>query len=94
MEGMDGVVRRFGGGLRECVLVLGAVAYDRLMEEERAAAESVEMSEGRREQFWRPVRVVTQGGGVVETGYWVRRVYEGTGNAEMDLQLEALSLAI
>ena len=94
LEGMDGVVRRFGGELRECVLVLGAVAYDRLMEEERVVAERVEMHEGRWLQFWRPVRVVLEGGMVVETGYWVRRVFEGTIDAEMDLQLEALSLAI
>ncbi len=94
LEGMDGVVRRFEGELRECVLVLGAVAYDRLMGEERVAAERVEVVEGRWVQFWRPVRVALEEGGVVETGYWVKRVTEGTTDAEMDLQLEALSLAM
>jgi len=86
---MDEVVRGFGGGLGECVLAMGATAFDRIMEEEMAAAGRVESKEGVWLQFWRPVEVIARDDkdGALDTGYWVRRVSPETDSDPMGLSL-------
>ncbi|KAH6838488.1 hypothetical protein B0I37DRAFT_239679 [Chaetomium sp. MPI-CAGE-AT-0009] len=81
LEAMDGVVKEFGSQLGECVLAMGHAAFDRVLGEEIAAAETVEVNQGMWLQFWRPVGAVRRRG-PLDTGYWVRRVcpWEMTGS--------------
>lgn len=89
---MDGVVAGYGGRLGEdCVLTMGVEAFDRVMEGELAGAERVELREGVWLQFWRPVRVARGEGTVVETGYWVRRVFPDERAGPLDSIEAALS---
>jgi hypothetical protein len=90
---MDAVARAFGGRLGECVMAMTHLAFDRIMEEERASAEKVESMAGRWLQFWRPVSVAC-GDEVLETGYWVRRVSrDENAGAQLYYDLGALTLA-
>ncbi|KAK3295357.1 uncharacterized protein B0H64DRAFT_144795 [Chaetomium fimeti] len=73
LEAMDGVVRDFGAQLGECVLAMGHAAFDRVMGEESARAEKVEVNQGMWLQFWRPVGP-SRRRGRLDAGYWVRRV--------------------
>jgi hypothetical protein len=69
------------------------LAFDRIMEEERASAEKVESRAGKWLQFWRPVSVAC-GEEVLESGYWVRRVsHEENAGSQLHYDLGALSLA-
>jgi hypothetical protein len=56
-----------------------------------AGAERVELREGMWLQFWRPVRVARGEGMVVETGYWVRRVFPDERAGPLDSIEAALS---
>ncbi|KAK4143111.1 uncharacterized protein C8A04DRAFT_12616 [Dichotomopilus funicola] len=85
---MDGVVKRYGVQLGECVLMMGEDGFDRVMGGEREKAEKVE-SEGDTIQFWSPVSV-TDGKDSVQQGYWVRRVSTNTqweATPELDMHL-------
>jgi hypothetical protein len=76
LSSMDAVVRGFRRPLVECTLAMGHAAFERMMDEERADAETVESQQAMWLQFWRPVSVsVAPGGKALDnTGYWVRRV--------------------
>ncbi|KAH6624118.1 hypothetical protein B0J18DRAFT_168535 [Chaetomium sp. MPI-SDFR-AT-0129] len=85
---MDGVVKRYGGQLGECVLMMGEDGFDRVMGDEREKAERVEAA-GDMVQFWSPVNVA-DGNNSVQQGYWVRRVSTNTqleATPELDMHL-------
>jgi hypothetical protein len=73
LASMDAAVKGFRRPMRKCVLAMRHRAFDRVMAEERAAAENVEAREDRWLQFWRPLSVAPWRGEAFETGYWVRR---------------------
>ena len=79
----------------ECTLAMGHAAFDRVMDEERADAETVESQQGMWLQFWRPVSVSLAPGGKAldDTGYWVRRVSpEQRTGSELGIDYNGLSL--
>ncbi|KAK4156062.1 hypothetical protein C8A00DRAFT_31112 [Chaetomidium leptoderma] len=89
LSSMDGAVAGFRRPLVDCVLAMRESAFDRVMVEERAAAEKVELREGMWVQFWRAVSVV-RGDQALDTGYWVR----GVAPEESELVLGASALAL